>query len=132
GGGGGMDRGLGGEGGGLEIGRGGFGMEPPVVDDSRVVSGADVEPRQFLVDESLPIPAVTWRQARWELRVSAFASGSRGDARTVVRYTVRNLTAQPLSLQLVLAVRPFQVNPPSQFLNLVGGASALRQIQWDG
>src|SRR5262249_58250170 len=94
--------------------------------------GAARAPPNSPAAKPLRIPAVTWRQARWELRVSAFASGSRGDARTVVRYTVRNLTAQPLSLQLVLAVRRFQVNPPSQFLNLVGGASAIRQIQWDG
>jgi hypothetical protein len=121
------------EDGALEVAKGGFSIEPLVVTDSRrVMSWADVEPRQSLVDEYLPMPAVTWRHARWELRVSAFAVGARGDSRLIVRYAVRNLTAHPLPLDLVLAVRPFQVNPPSQFLNLVGGASAIRDITWDG
>jgi hypothetical protein len=120
------------EDGALEVGKGGFSIEPLVVTDSRVVSWADVEARQSLADEYLPMPGVTWRHARWELRVSAFAAGTRGDSRLIVRYAVRNLTAQPLPLDLVLAVRPFQVNPPSQFLNLVGGASAIRHVKWDG
>jgi F5/8 type C domain len=120
------------EDGALEVGKRGFSIEPFVVADSRVVSWADVETRQTLVDDYLPIPAVTWRQPRWEMGVSAFAAGSRGDARVILRYTVRNRTGQPLPLDLVLAVRPFQVNPPSQFLNVIGGASAIRDIQWDG
>jgi hypothetical protein len=116
----------------LEVAKGGFSIEPFVVAGSRVVSWADVEPRQLLVEDYLPIPGVTWRQAQWELRVSSFASGSRGQSRLVARYEVQNLTAHTLPLQLVLAVRPFQVNPPSQFLNTVGGASTIDRITWDG
>jgi hypothetical protein len=116
----------------LEVARGGFSIEPFVVAGSRVVSWADVEPRQFLVEDYLPIPGVMWRQAQWELRVSAFASGSRGQSRLVGRYEIRNLTAHRVPLHLVLAVRPFQVNPPSQFLSTVGGASAIGHIKWDG
>jgi hypothetical protein len=129
---GGDESGLLSEDGALEVAKGSFSIEPLVVADSGVASWADVETRQSLVDDYLPMPAVTWRRNPWELRVAAFASGSRGNARLIARYTVRNLTAQTLPLQLVLAVRPFQVNPPSQFLNLVGGASAIRQIKWDG
>jgi F5/8 type C domain len=129
---GGDESGLLSEDGALEVAKGSFSIEPLVVADSGVASWADVETRQSLVDNYLPMPAVTWRRNPWELRVAAFASGSRGNARLIARYTVRNLTAQTLPLQLVLAVRPFQVNPPSQFLNLVGGASAIRQIKWDG
>jgi hypothetical protein len=49
----------------------------------------------------------------------------------VARYELRNLTARPLPLELVLAVRPFQVNPPSQFLSTVGGAATVRDIHWN-
>ena len=129
---GGDESGLLSEDGALEVSKGGFSIEPFVVADSRVVSWADVKVGQFLVDRYLPIPGVMWRQARWELRVSAFASGSRGDSRLIARYEVRNLTGQPLPVHLVLAMRPFQVNPPAQFLNMVGGASAIRHIEWDG
>jgi hypothetical protein len=129
---GGDDSGLLSEDGALEVAKGGFSIEPFVVAGSQVVSWADVQTRQFLVDDYLPIPGVTWHRAGWELRVSAFAAGSRGRSRLVARYELRNLTSTPLPLQLVLAVRPFQVNPPPQFLNAVGGASTIRHIAWDG
>ena len=129
---GGEESGLLSEDGALEVARGGFSIEPFVVADSRVVGWADVEAGQFLVDDYLPVPGVTWRRPQWELRVSAFASGSRGKSRLVARYEVRNRTSRPLPLELVLAVRPFQVNPPSQFLNIVGGASTIHDISWDG
>jgi hypothetical protein len=35
-------------------------------------------------------------------------------------------------ITLVLAVRPFQVNPPSQLLHTPGGVSAIRELVWDG
>jgi hypothetical protein len=120
------------EDGALEVARGGFSIEPFVVEGSRVVGWADVEARQDLFDGYLPIPGVSWRQPRWELRVTAFASGARGQSRLVARYEIRNLTDQPLPLQLVLAVRPFQVNPPSQFLSTPGGTSVIRDIRWTG
>jgi hypothetical protein len=129
---GGADSGLLSEDGALEVGKGQFSIEPFVVADSQIVSWADVESRPFLVDRYLPIPGVVWRRPQWELRVTALASGSREASRLVARYELRNLTGRPLPLDLVLAVRPFQVNPPSQFLNTVGGASAIRHITWDG
>jgi hypothetical protein len=129
---GGEDSALLSEDGALEVARGGFSIEPFVIADSRVVGWADVKARQTLVEDYLPMPGVSWRQPAWELRVSAFAAGARGRSRVVARYELRNLTGRPLSLQLVLAVRPFQVNPPTQFLSTVGGASVIRDIAWDG
>jgi len=129
---GGEDSGLLSEDGALEVSRGGFSLEPFVLEGSRVVGWPDVETRQFLMDDYLPMPGVVWRRPRWELRVSAFASGARGRSRLVARYELRNLTDAPLPLELVLAVRPFQVNPPSQFLSTPGGVSVIRDIAWDG
>jgi hypothetical protein len=129
---GGGETGLLSEDGALEVSKGGFSIEPFVVTESGVVGWADVVARQSLLDGYLPIPGVTWRQDQWELRVSAFASGSRPASRLVARYELGNRTGQALPLQLVLAVRPFQVNPPSQTLNTVGGASPIAHVRWDG
>src|SRR6185312_14885028 len=79
-----------------------------------------------------PMPGVRWRLPQWELNVSSFAAGTRGASRLVVEYELTNLTDDRLPLELVLALRPFQVNPPAQFLNTVGGVSAIRDIAWDG
>ena len=120
------------EDGALEVARGGFSIEPFVIADSKVVTWADVESEPFLVEDDLPMPGVVWRRPHWELRVTAFGAGDRNASRLVARYDVRNPTERPVSLTLVLAVRPFQVNPPAQFLNAPGGVSTIGTIAWDG
>ena len=129
---GGSDTGLLSEDGALEIGRGGFTVEPFVVERGKVTTWAGVESRPFLVDDDLPMPGVQWTTPRWSLRITTFATGNPDGVRLVGRYDIANLTDQPLQLTLVLAVRPFQVNPPMQFLSTVGGASPIRALAWDG
>ena len=46
------------------------------------------------------------------------------------RTRLRNLSDRPLSLELVLAIRPSQVNPPAQFLNAPGGVAPISDIAW--
>jgi len=129
---GGTESGLLSEDGALEVARSAFSIEPFIVTEGRVVTWAAVDTRHSLVDGHLPMPVVTWRASQWELRVSAFASGSRAQSRLVARYDLKNLTDQTLPLELVLAARPFQVNPPAQFLNIAGGVSPIRHIKWEG
>ena len=127
---GGSDSGLLSEDGALEVARGGFSIEPFVRVDSRVVTWADVQPTQSLQDGYLPIPSVTWREPRWALKVTAFAAGDRARSRLFATYEVRNLGDRPLSLELVLAIRPSQVNPPAQFLNAPSGVAPITDIAW--
>ena len=97
---------------------------------ARSITWADVETRPFLVDGDLPMPGVEWSASRWSLRITAFATGPPDDVRLAARYDIANLTDQPLSITLALAVRPFQVNPPAQFLNTIGGASPIHDLAW--
>jgi hypothetical protein len=120
------------EDGALEIGRGGFSIEPFIISGSRLVTWADVTTTHTLADGYLPVPSVTWQHPEWSMRVTAFAQGMRDTAELAARYTVSNLTDRPQSLRLVLAARPFQVNPPTQFLNITGGVSLIRSLDWDG
>ena len=119
------------EDGALEVARGGFSIEPFVVSNAKVVTWADVEPQPSLMENYLPIPSVTWRRPEWELQVTAFATGTPDKSQVLARYDVRNLTAKALSLTLALVVRPFQVNPPQQFLNAPGGVSPIRELVWN-
>ncbi len=120
------------EDGAVEIGRGGFSIEPYIMSGSRLITWADVKATQSLADGYLPVPSVTWQHPEWSMQVTAFAHGTRDAPELVARYTVTNTTDKPQSLQLVLAARPFQVNPPTQFLNITGGVSAIRSLDWDG
>ena len=129
---GGADSALLSEDGALEIGRGGFSIEPFVIAGSRLITWADVKTSHALAGGYLPVPSSTWEHPEWSLRVTAFARGTRTAGEVLARYEVRNLTDRPQSLQFVLAARPFQVNPPTQFLNLTGGVSAIRSIDWNG
>ena len=127
---GGSDSGLLSEDGALEVARGGFSIEPFVRADSRVLTWADAAPTQSLREGYLPIPSVTWHQPRWTLKVTAFAGGDRAQSRLFATYQLRNLGDQALSLELVLAIRPSQVNPPPQFLNTAGGVAPIGDIAW--
>jgi hypothetical protein len=129
---GGNEQGLIGEDGVVEAGKGGFTVEPFVRVDGRLVSWADVETTQSLQDGYLPVPSVDWRHPEIRMRVTALAEGKRGDSRLLVRYRLENSGKQAREYSLVLAARPFQVNPPSQFLNTIGGVSPLHTLAVDG
>jgi len=106
-------------------------VEPFVEVAGRTISWASApQIAQALVDDYLPIPSVTWRDPAWELTVTALATGDAAQPQLAARYTLHNRGPAPLDLRLVLAVRPFQVNPPQQFLNLAGGVRRIGKLAW--
>ena len=129
---GGHETGLLSEDGALEVARAGFTIEPFVVAGGKLASWADVAVTQSLRDAYLPIPSVTWTASAWRLRTTAFARGAPGNSQLVAQYELANTSAQPLALRLVLTARPFQVNPPMQFLNTPPGVSEIYAIASDG
>jgi len=110
----------------------GFGaLEPFLVVDGRVASWADARISHSLRDGDLPMPATRWRVGDLVLDIAAFGAGTPDAARAIVRYTVRNVGKRALPVALALAWRPFQANPPTQFLAHRGGASAIDTVAWD-
>lgn len=129
---GGGESGLISEDGAIELKRGGASIEPFVLDNGRLVTWADAQIEQALVEDDLPIPTVTWTHDDWTLKVTAMAEGSPDAAALYGRYDLTNTSAQTRTLTLALAARPMQVNGPVQFLAVPGGASPIRQMQWHG
>jgi len=127
-----LDSGLVSEDGALELGRGSPSIEPFVVQGERVFSWADVTITHALGGGYLPMPRVVWNHPEWRLELTTWAAGSVDAPVLRARYSVENLSERPLELRLVLALRPFQVNPPTQTLNLAGGVSPIRTLRWDG
>jgi len=112
---------------------GGPSLEPFVIDDAgQVTSWADVRTDHALRDGYLPLPEVRWSRPGLALSIETGASGTRGRAQLVARYTLTNTGDVPRRLTLALALRPWQVNPPAQFLNTPGGASPVHRLQWKG
>ncbi len=130
---GGTEQGLIGEDGAIEVAKGGFSIEPFVIIDGRSLSWADVESVQSLQDGYLPIPSVDWSHPDAQLRTTAFVDSDLSASRSprsqiVARYVLRNPGATARDYTLALAVQPFQVNPPSQFLNTTGGVSRIASL----
>ncbi len=121
------------EDGALEVGRGGYSLEPTVIgDDGTRVTWADVKTTHTLREGRLPLPAVQWTHAAFGLDVEAAADGTREAPQLLGRYTLHNRSTRAQRLTLQLTLRPWQVNPPQQFLSTPGGASRVQTLRWDG
>lgn len=129
---GGREQALMGEDGTLEAARAGFSIEPFVVLDGKVLGWADVTTGQHLQDGYLPVPSVDWKHDKFDLQVTGFVQGRPEQAQLVARYRLHNPDKVAHEYRLALAVRPFQVNPPSQFLNTVGGVSRIERLAIQG
>lgn len=121
-----------GEDGAVEPAKGSFSVEPLLFFDGTLLRWSDVATAQTLEDDDLPIPHVVWRKDPLRLTITAFAFGPPGSSSIEVRYRVGNSGPRRLRGKLFLAVRPFQVNPPTQFLNGPGGVAKVRSLEWDG
>jgi len=114
-------------------------LEPFLIVDGKTLGWADARIAHSLHGGDLPMPSVHWalgdrgsRNGALALDISAFGEGTPEAAQALVRYTVRNLSKRTRSVTLALAWRPFQANPPTQFLAHPGGASAIDTLAWDG
>lgn len=138
---GGRDEGMLSTDGSLETGKRQFSIEPFVRVRGKLYTWADARLSRALAEGALPIPSVTWRLDSLELTVTAFAidgmaaplAESAGYRPALVaRYRVRNPARRPIAATLYLALRPFQVNPPVQFLNTPGGSAPVRSLVRSG
>ncbi|HYM61787.1 MAG TPA: discoidin domain-containing protein [Thermoanaerobaculia bacterium] len=117
-----------GEDGAVEPFKGGFSIEPFLrIDGGAMITWSDVEPRQSLAGGDLPIPSVEWRANGVALLVTAAVTDS---STLLLRYRLHSDRA--VKVALFLAIRPFQVNPSTQFLNTTGGVSPIHEISFDG
>lgn len=113
----------------LEVGKRGFSIEPFLYAQGRLWSWADAHPVASLAEHDLPIPSVEWKTSPIDLEVTAIPGGVRDDSYLYARYRVTNRSSVRQRATLYLTVRPFQVNPPTQFLNLAGGTSPIRDLR---
>jgi hypothetical protein len=116
----------------IEVGERSFSIEPFLHVGGRLVTWSDAAIEQSLQDGDLPIPIVTWRADGVTMTETVFAAGTPGDSGLYARYRVVNEGASPRRVALLLALRPFQVNPPWQNLHGAGGASPIREVRRDG
>jgi hypothetical protein len=112
----------------LEVDKGSFSIEPFLYTDGKLITWNEANLEQELEQGYLPIPSVIWRCDPLALKITAFATGEPGASTLYIRYQLQNPEAQPQHVRLFLALRPFQVNPPWQSLNMVGGVTQIREL----
>ncbi|HEY4641095.1 MAG TPA: hypothetical protein VII75_07100 [Thermoanaerobaculia bacterium] len=109
-----------GEDGNIEPFKGGDSIEPFLWVHGKRLTWADVEISQSLAEGDLPIPSVTWKTGDVSMTMTAAVSSS---SMLQLRYRITG------DAELELKVRPFQVNPSTQFLNTVGGVSRVHDLK---
>jgi hypothetical protein len=117
------------EDGALEPAKGGFSLEPFVWVNGSRVAARDVQRIQLLEEGDLPIPSVLWEHPLFRLRVRAFAAT---DASAYASYRLENPSAEARAVELWLVLRPMQVLPAWQSLNLTPGFAPIRDLDGDG
>jgi hypothetical protein len=131
------EEGLFSEDGALEVGEQEFSIEPFLYLEgeggAKLWTWADVEAEQSLAEGDLPLPTVAWPLPGARLEVSVLAVADPwhegGRSTLLARYRVAGEGADGLRGKLFLAARPFQVNPPHQFLNVAGGVAPVRAVE---
>ncbi len=114
----------------VEVDKKQFSIEPFLFVDGRFFTWNDAELRQSLAGDYLPVPSVHWNTGSLALTVQAFAEGPPDSSQLYLMYTVANADSARPGARLYLAIRPFQVNPPWQFLNIRGGVAEIDSISF--
>ena len=114
----------------IEPAKGSYSIAPVVIDGGKRFDWANVAITQRLADNRLPIPSVRWAAPGFALETMLLADHVGRAAYAV--YTLTNRTRATRRFELRLGVRPWQVNPPAQFLSQQGGASSITRIARNG
>ncbi len=119
------------EDGAVEVDKQAFSIEPFLFVDHGLQTWAEAKTTQSLVEGFVPVPTVVREQDGIQLSVTAAADGKHDDSSLLLQYQVMNTNAKPARGKLLLAIRPFQVNPPYQWLNAAGGTAKVGHIAFD-
>jgi hypothetical protein len=110
--------------------KGGFTLEPFLHDGRKLHTWADARRTVTLEDGELPIPSARWDLTGWALQTTVCGRGEGADAVILTRHRVSNKSAAARKVTLFIAIRPFQVTPPWQGWQGLGGMSEIREIAW--
>jgi len=106
----------------------GCSLMPYIEIDQQVYSALQAEEvSQSLVDNYLPLPAVSWKMDPVHVEIEAITHGTTDNSATYVRYRVTNTSSKPQQGRLYLLIRPLQINPIWQH----GGMSPISSLAFE-
>ncbi len=114
----------------VEPDKGTFSLEPFLEIDGKWFTWADARRSVVMEPGGLPIPSARWSMPGMKLRITVFATGRGAEAVLFVRYRLTNTADHSRRVGLHVALRPFQVTPPWQEWNQLGGVSKISSVVW--
>lgn len=121
----------------IEANKASFSIEPMIRVNNKLYNWNNVQPSQSLGfngrhENFTFLPTVQWLCEGIKLSVSVASIGEANkNSMLDIRYTLENRNTEPIEFDLFLIIRPFQVNPYYQFLNLPGGVGKINSISED-
>jgi hypothetical protein len=119
----------------VEVDKALFSIEPMIKTGDSLYNWSNVKSVQSLgssknKSEFNFVPSVTWHLKDLKFVCSVTSSGEANkDSRLDIRYSFTNSSDQPKDFEFYLLIRPYQVNPYYQFLNLTGGVGKIKSIK---
>lgn len=122
----------------VEVDKGLFSIEPMSRIGDSLYNWSNVKSVQSLgpahgENEFIFKPTVTWQYVDLRLVTSVTSKGeANSDSRLFISYSIENLSNTSKDIEFYLLIRPFQVNPYYQWLNLTGGVGKINSIHAEG
>jgi hypothetical protein len=119
----------------VEVDKGLFSIEPMIKIGNSLYNWSNVKSEQSLgfsgeKSEFNFVPSVRWQCDDLKFVTGISASGEANVSSVLeIGYTFENRSDQPKDFEFFLLIRPFQVNPYYQWLNLTGGVGKIKSIQ---
>ncbi len=114
----------------IEVDKARFSIEPMLYINHVPITWNDVEKENSLEENYLPIPIVNWEKDDLTLEIKSFAEGEANKSSVLYSiYKIKNNGSKQAEGKILLLIKPFQVNPYYQWLNLTGGVSAVSKIK---
>lgn len=121
----------------IEVDKGLFSIEPMIRTGDSLYNWSNVKPTQSLgssenISDFNFVPSVTWQLNDLKFICGVTSAGVANESsRMDISYSFENISNQPKDFEFYLLIRPYQVNPYYQFLNLTGGAGKIKSIKED-
>ncbi len=119
----------------VEVDKGLFSIEPLIKMGDSIYNWHNVKASQSMGNSKDQrefdfIPSVTWQLKNLTLVSSVTATGEANkNSKLDIRYFLHNTSDKPQDFEFYLLIRPYQVNPYYQFLNMTGGAGKIKSIK---
>ncbi|MEI7499587.1 MAG: discoidin domain-containing protein, partial [Bacteroidota bacterium] len=119
----------------VEVDKAKFSIEPMIKMDDSLYNWSNVKSVQSMglsedKSEFNFVPTVGWKFNDLKFVTGVTASGEANiNSRLDISYSFTNSSGQPKDFEFYLLIRPYQVNPYYQFLNLTGGVGKINSIK---